>query len=88
MFEGNPFQPSVAFHIETSQLICTANQMNGFFMECNTGLKWVDKKRNIIDIRILFGISGLKFLYCFREQCKLNEWFLHEMQHWAEMSFK
>ena len=27
----NPFQPSVAFHIETS-----ANQMTGFYMKCHT----------------------------------------------------
>ena len=37
----NPFQPSVAFHIETSHLICCANQMTGFYMKRNTGLKWV-----------------------------------------------
>ena len=30
------FQPSFAFHIETSHLICCANQMNGFYMKCNT----------------------------------------------------
>ena len=30
----NPFQPNVAFHIETSPLF-------GFNMKCNTGLKWV-----------------------------------------------
>ena len=38
----NPFQPRVAFHIETSHLICIANQMTGFYMECITGLKWVN----------------------------------------------
>ena len=37
----NPFQPSVVFHVETSHLFCSANQMTGFYMECNTGLKWV-----------------------------------------------
>ena len=35
----NPFQPSVAFLIETSHLICFANQMTGFKMKCNTGKK-------------------------------------------------
>ena len=34
-----PFQRKVPFHIETSQ-----NQMNGFYMKCNTGLKLVRKK--------------------------------------------
>ena len=37
----NPFQPSDAFHIDTSHLICTLNQMTGFYMKYNTGLKWV-----------------------------------------------
>ena len=37
----NPFQPSVAFHIETNHLICLGNQMTGFYVKCNTGLKWV-----------------------------------------------
>ena len=37
----NPFQPSVAFHIETSYLICPANQMTGFCMKCNSGLRGV-----------------------------------------------
>ena len=34
-------QPSVAFHIEISHLICQANQMTGFYMKCSTGLIWV-----------------------------------------------
>ena len=28
-------------NIETKQLIRGTNQMTGFFMECNTRLKWV-----------------------------------------------
>ena len=35
----NPFQPRVTFHIETSLLIYTANQMASFYMKCNTGMK-------------------------------------------------
>ena len=38
----SPFRPSVAFHIETSHLFCSANQMTGFYMKFNTGLTWVD----------------------------------------------
>ena len=38
----NPFHPSVAFHVETNHLICTANQMTGFSMKYNTGPKWVN----------------------------------------------
>ena len=46
----NPFtpcQPNVAFHIETSHLICCANQMNGFYMECDNRLKWVKPALNL-----------------------------------------
>ena len=39
----NPFQLSVVFHIETSHLICSVNQMLGFYMKCNFELKWVKK---------------------------------------------
>ena len=35
-----PFQPSVAFHIETSHLFSSAKQMTGFYMKRNTGQKW------------------------------------------------
>ena len=37
----NPFQPSIAFHIETSHLICTTNQMTGCYMKCKAGLKCI-----------------------------------------------
>ena len=37
-----PFQPSVAFHIKTSHLFCTAEQMTAFYMKCNTGLEWAN----------------------------------------------
>ena len=37
----NQFHSSVAFHIETSHLICTVNQMSGWYMKCKIGLKWV-----------------------------------------------
>ena len=38
----NPFQPSVAFHIETIHLICSASKMTGFYLKLNTGLKWIN----------------------------------------------
>ena len=44
----NSFQPSVKFHIETSHLICSANQITGFYMKCNTGLELVKAQRYII----------------------------------------
>ena len=34
----NSFLPTVSFHKETIHLICTANQMTGFYMKCSTGL--------------------------------------------------
>ena len=36
------FQPAVAFQIETSHLIYTANQMASFYTKCSTGMKWVE----------------------------------------------
>ena len=38
----DPFQSSVVFHIDPSHLICIANQMAGFYMKYNTGLKQVN----------------------------------------------
>ena len=38
----NPFQPSVAFHIETSHLFYSEKQMTGFYIKLNTGLTWVN----------------------------------------------
>ena len=38
----NPFQPSAAFHIETSHLFCKAKQVTSFYMKHNTGMKWVN----------------------------------------------
>ena len=35
----NPFQLSVAFHIKTSHFNCKSNQVTGFYMKCNTGLR-------------------------------------------------
>ena len=39
----NSFQASVVFQIENSFLICSANQMIGFYTKCNSGLKGVNK---------------------------------------------
>ena len=37
----NLFQRSDVFHTETSHLICSAYQMTGVYMKCNTEIKWV-----------------------------------------------
>ena len=39
-FAINPLQPRVAFHIGTSHLIYNANQITGFYMKHNIGLRW------------------------------------------------
>ena len=43
----NPFQPSLAFHVETKTSDWFAKQMTGFYMKCNTGLKWIKNVRLI-----------------------------------------
>ena len=66
IFNFNPFQPSVALHRETSHLICAANQMNGFYIECNTLLKWVIQVfvhwkveyRNILNVHKIHNIHS------------------------------
>ena len=40
-FRINPFQPTGTFHIETSHLIWSVNQVTCFNMKCNTWLRWV-----------------------------------------------
>ena len=41
------FQLSVAFHVETSHLICSAKQMAGFCMKSRTRLKWLCSRAQI-----------------------------------------
>ena len=38
----NPFEPSVAFHIEISYLIRSTNQITGLCVKIQSGLKLVD----------------------------------------------
>ena len=37
----NPFQPNVAFHVKTSDLLCCAKQMTGFYLKCKVWLELV-----------------------------------------------
>ena len=39
LFHFNARQSTIAFHTETSHLICSANQLTGFYIELKTGLK-------------------------------------------------
>ena len=43
MYGLNPLTTSVPHHIETSQLICGANQLTGFCMMRNSGREWVNE---------------------------------------------
>ena len=43
--KSTPFERSVAFSTEANHLICTASHITGFYMQCNTGLKWVKRIR-------------------------------------------
>ena len=46
----NLFQPSVAFYIETSHLFFFVKQITGFYIECNTGLKCVNKLHALVTV--------------------------------------
>ena len=50
------FQPSVAFQIKSSHLICKANNMTGFYMKCETGMNWVLK--NVTIYLLCFSVSS------------------------------
>ena len=39
----NSFLPRVAFHKETSYLICSADQVAGFYIKWNAGMNWVKR---------------------------------------------
>ena len=45
----NPFQPDVAFHTETSHLICATKQITGFYLKCNTALKLISRQVIIVN---------------------------------------
>ena len=73
----NPFQPSIAFHIETSDLLCFAKQKIGFYMKCNTDLKYFNtfqystinwKKRTEAFADVFRKRCSLKFLNIHRSR--------------------
>ena len=55
----NPFQSSVAFNIETSNLFCSAKQMTGFYIKRKTGLKWINVEYDdyLIIFQFFFKLS-------------------------------
>ena len=52
--EFNLFQFSVEFHTKSSHLFCRANQITGFYIKRNTGLKWVNIIAKLIQSVPLF----------------------------------
>ena len=60
------YHPKVALHTETSHLICTSNQIIGFYKKCNTGLTWVNEKTICISVfQIKYPYYYTKKLYAF-----------------------
>ena len=55
-----PSQPSDVSHIETSHLIHSANQMAGFYMKHNNGLKWVKFKDDTPAGNYMFKVNNRK----------------------------
>ena len=43
----NPLTTNDSHHIETSQMICIANQLTGFYMIGNIGCQWVNETISI-----------------------------------------
>ena len=56
-----PFHPSATFDIETSHLICSVNQMTGFYVESNAGLIFQANLRK-------FSQKGTRLIYRTSEQ--------------------
>ena len=46
-FYVNPFNGQCPSHIETSQLICRANQLTGFYVRRTLTVKWLKRKKCI-----------------------------------------
>ena len=64
----NLFQPTVAIHIVTSHLICSASQLTGFYVKCKSGLKWICAKHVVKGFRLIksqdFAYSTVKKWKC------------------------
>ena len=52
----NPSDPSVAFYTKTRHFISFTNQMNGFYMQCKTGLTVL----NPISLQLTLSCTMLK----------------------------
>ena len=66
-FKFNPFRLSIVFHTETSHLIYTVNQITGFYMKCNTGLKWVNYQIDWLTV-LMLSLVFIRFAYVLNSQ--------------------
>ena len=88
----NLFQPSIAFHTETSYLFCWAKQMTGFYMKCNTGPKWVSLQLYQHDIAVTTKWTNRENRdnKCMKIEHDFNQWETKtsgaEQINWAERS--
>ena len=80
----NQLQPSVAVHIETSHLICSATEMIGFYMKYNAGLKWAEHHTHRINF--FPGNVPLHFIaFQYFLQIKQNSGnYWSKVRHWLE----
>ena len=62
-------QSSVAVHIETIHMICSSNQMTGFYIKCHTNLKWIKKTKE------------KKYFLGKWEMTAINEWIMFEWKN-------
>ena len=61
---NNLFQPSVAISEETIYFIWTVNQRTGFYIKCNTRLKWIKFLFFAITSWPIFVFYLFVFLHC------------------------
>ena len=80
------FQPSIVFHIGTNHLICPENQMTGFYMKCNIGLKQVNGNFDRLKwIRLILTLNLQKYA---TSDNALWRWMVSEQdQPWKMGSF-
>ena len=77
------FQPSIEFYIETSLLICTANQITGSYIYCNNELKWVNPVRLSENHLTRFFMTGSIKIYIFLCYVPFwSPWEYSENQRW------
>ena len=70
------FQSSMTFYIETSHLICSANQAAGFYKQCNTSIK-------LVEIIYTVFITSFDFLQSLIKNGRLFLELISERHHWT-----